>query len=831
MVLLLFPANLYSQEIKGVSSDATGQYDALINSVDAALASERDNTERLKTQFIETKSLGKTLAIDLNAYQARLSSHGNLLLLLPETRIEALEKAKIENLSDIKAVLLQLKEHTENLSSANQIRNQAEEQYALNEKQLSEIKQSGQKNENTRKLTKNLGNLLELIAAKKNLLDKIAAFHTKQIGALEEIQRSLLTISEKFEQQIKERKREALFQRKYTAFSFLTYERIAEDTRGLSVIVTTLFSKEKLSKQIQTIQANGIVPFTVTFVLLAVVVLLFKRFRNLCIRMEESDALVQFPWRKRTFKIFHQSLILIGVTLLLYVLKSIHLSVFGPSGTNILLYGLTVWLGTAWWLDFLTTLEKKGKSEILGVLSGYSNFLIFLTRYFVLAYIVVAWMIGSERAILILGRMVFEITLFIWYLTFIRNLQRAAIKTTDLPATIELFLRSFLPVIGYIIFGGGLLIDLIGYGSFALYWNLSWGRTALIFLWGYLLFQVLKEWSQYLKQSADAKLDEAAKHAYPIRWFINRLCWLIWLVVLVLSTGFAWGARQAIIVNSVHYLNKQIIIGSLTFSLMSLFYAFLILFLTLAGSRIWRNILNKKILTESVLEPGLKESIETISVYLFWGIGMVIALNIMGVSSTSMAVVFGALSIGLGFGLQNIFNNFISGIILLFERPIQVGDAVELNGIWGEVKKINVRATVVQTYDNASLIIPNSEFISSQVTNWSFKDMRLRRKVTVGVAYGSDIELVRKTLLEAADNNQLVLKVPKPDVMFTDFGDSALIFVLRIWTDVNRMLICETNIRFEIDRLFRERGIEISFPQRDIHIRSITGDDKLSIES
>ena len=218
-------------------------------------------------------------------------------------------------------------------------------------------------------------------------------------------------------------------------------------------------------------------------------------------------------------------------------------------------------------------------------------------------------------------------------------------------------------------------------------------------------------------------------------------------------------------------------------------------------------------------------------VYFFWGIGIFIALNVMGFSSTSLTVVFGALSIGLGFGLQNIFNNFISGIILLFERPIQVGDAVELNGVWGEVKKINVRATVVQTYDNASLIIPNSEFISSQVTNWSFKDLRLRRKIAVGVAYGSDTELTRNTLLEVAEKNKMILRYPKPDVLFKDFGDSALIFVLRIWTDVNIMLTAESDVRFEIDRLFRKRGIEIAFPQQDIHIRSITETDKLLIES
>jgi small-conductance mechanosensitive channel len=256
------------------------------------------------------------------------------------------------------------------------------------------------------------------------------------------------------------------------------------------------------------------------------------------------------------------------------------------------------------------------------------------------------------------------------------------------------------------------------------------------------------------------------------------------------------------------------------FSILGLAWAVLVLLITQAAARLWRWVFQTKFLNRSGMEVGLQDSITTISVYVIWMLGILVALHVFGLNTASLAVAFGALGIGLGFGLQNIFNNFISGIILLFERPIQVGDDVEINGTWATVKKINVRSTVVQTYDNASLIIPNADFVSSQVTNWSFKDKRLRRNIIVGVAYGSDVARVRDTLLEIAQNTPKVLKQPAPDVLFADFGDSALIFRLRIWTDTDSMLKVETAIRFEIDRLFRERGIEISFPQRDIHIRS-----------
>ncbi|MDQ1269509.1 MAG: potassium-dependent mechanosensitive channel, partial [Thermodesulfobacteriota bacterium] len=228
----------------------------------------------------------------------------------------------------------------------------------------------------------------------------------------------------------------------------------------------------------------------------------------------------------------------------------------------------------------------------------------------------------------------------------------------------------------------------------------------------------------------------------------------------------------------------------------------------------------------SGMAQGMQESITTISAYMIWTIGLLIALHAFGLNTASLAVAFGALGIGIGFGLQNIFNNFISGIILLFERPIQVGDDVEINGIWARVRKINVRSTIVQTYDNASLIIPNADLISNQLTNWSFKDKRIRRKISVGVAYGSDIELVRTILLQIAVDAPNVLRYPRADVLFTDFGDSALIFVLRLWTDVDHMLEVDTDVRFRIDKKFRENNIEISFPQRDIHIRSIKGVDR-----
>ncbi|MBS0013908.1 MAG: mechanosensitive ion channel, partial [Desulfobacterales bacterium] len=163
---------------------------------------------------------------------------------------------------------------------------------------------------------------------------------------------------------------------------------------------------------------------------------------------------------------------------------------------------------------------------------------------------------------------------------------------------------------------------------------------------------------------------------------------------------------------------------------------------------------------------------------------------------------------------------FLSGIILLFERPIQVGDVVEIGDIWGTVREINVRSTQVRTFDNAELIIPNSDFISQLVTNWSFRDARVRRTVEVRVAYGSDVGLVRELLMDVAYQHPRILRRPHPEVLFSDFGDSALIFKLRFWVHIDWFLVVETDVRCDIDKQFRENGIIIPFPQRDVYLKT-----------
>jgi small-conductance mechanosensitive channel len=364
------------------------------------------------------------------------------------------------------------------------------------------------------------------------------------------------------------------------------------------------------------------------------------------------------------------------------------------------------------------------------------------------------------------------------------------------------------------------LADLYGFSQLAIYAFSALAKTFLVLMWSGLFLKILIEFKSTIHFEAEKNKNDLGTTTLNRNWFFTLVSALIWLLLSLLGLIYIWGGKHAVIQGAYAFYVTPVTVGTMQFSLKKVCVAVLMLMITHIAAKVWRDLFQKKLLSDSGMDIGVQESVTTISVYLIWTVGILMALNVFGLNMTSITVVLGALGIGIGFGLQNIFNNFLSGIILLFERPIQVGDDVEVNGTWANVKKINVRSTVVQTYDNATLIIPNSDFISTQVTNWSFKDKRIRRNITVGVAYGSDTGLVHSSLLEAADKTMRVLKYPNPDVVFKDFGDNSLVFILRFWTRVEYFYAVESDVRFEIDRLFRERGIEISFPQRDIHIRS-----------
>jgi len=239
------------------------------------------------------------------------------------------------------------------------------------------------------------------------------------------------------------------------------------------------------------------------------------------------------------------------------------------------------------------------------------------------------------------------------------------------------------------------------------------------------------------------------------------------------------------------------------------------------GSRLLNRFAFRRLLARLAVDEATSWSLLRICHYVIVALGAIVSFQFIGIDLSGLGVVFGLLSVGIGFGLQNVASNFISGLILLFERPIKVGDRVTVGEIEGDVVDIAIRATTIRTIDNLTIIVPNSEFVSGRVINWSHGDGKVRLVVPVGVSYGSDLELVRRTLLEVGAAHPETLAEPPSDVLLDSFGDSSWNMKLRVWIpDPKRVYVIRSELNGAIVTAFRERGVEIPYPQRDLHLRS-----------
>src|SRR5213594_1574160 len=238
-------------------------------------------------------------------------------------------------------------------------------------------------------------------------------------------------------------------------------------------------------------------------------------------------------------------------------------------------------------------------------------------------------------------------------------------------------------------------------------------------------------------------------------------------------------------------------------------------------SRLLQRVLRAQIFSRLRIDEGIQYTLIRISHYAIMIIGAVVAFQFIGIDLTGLAIIVGFLSVGIGFGLQNITSNFVAGLILLFERPIKVGDRVMVGDQEGDVVEIKMRSTTIRTLNNIAVIVPNSEFVSSKLENWSYGDQKVRLDVDVGVSYESDLETVIRSLSEVAAEHPEVLTNPAPDVLHSGFGDSAWNMRLRIWLEhPRRHLEVQSDINCAIVRKFQQNGVEIPFPQRDLHVRS-----------
>ncbi len=260
-------------------------------------------------------------------------------------------------------------------------------------------------------------------------------------------------------------------------------------------------------------------------------------------------------------------------------------------------------------------------------------------------------------------------------------------------------------------------------------------------------------------------------------------------------------------------------IGRYTLSVYNLLLVIIIFFAVKGVTHTVDTVLKKRLAKKGVADEGRSSSITQIVKYIVYILGFFLMVKSLGINIDLIIGVFAALGLGIGFALQDVFKDLISGIIILFEGNVSVGDILEVDGLTGSVKQIKLRTSLIRTRDGIYMVIPNSKIVNEKVVNWSADNRITRFNIPIGVAYGSDINKVKELLLQCAASNKMVSKRPSPVVFFKDFGDYALSFELHFWVlDTWNIESTKSDIRFEIDKIFKENNISIPFPQRDVHL-------------
>ncbi|CDM94651.1 MAG: mechanosensitive ion channel domain-containing protein [Limnospira maxima] len=343
-------------------------------------------------------------------------------------------------------------------------------------------------------------------------------------------------------------------------------------------------------------------------------------------------------------------------------------------------------------------------------------------------------------------------------------------------------------------------------------------------IWKYYFRSIL---SSFLPQSQLSPEDQKKYH-HSLEIFINltlgSVRFGLWLAIII------YIANQFPITRQWSYQIRGTLLATLTsdiinldnksYSIPDLLVLLLLLWALVLGAKLLADVLRSRILQATGIGRGAQEVIAVIVKYSLISIGTIVLLQVWGLNLSSLTILASAFGVGIGFGFQDIAKNFGSGLVLLFERPIQIGDFIEVGEYQGTVERVGARSTVIKTLDRVSIIVPNSRFLESELINWDHDNSLSGLRLPLRVAYGSDVELVRKSLLDVAQANSDVLTIPSPQVLFKGFGDSSLNFELRVWTRYpNRQVIIKSDLYYQIDAFFRQRHIEIPFPQRDLHIR------------
>ena len=787
-----------------------------------ALDSERSNLAEIEQSLKRWEAERSRISIEIETYRIQNVAHGNLLVVL-QTRVEDLRNALNTNQLAIKSLSERIAQFINFGEGVADRMAQLRERIAVAQKQMLDPQLERLPDEDQWTLQRQYQNLVALMQEKEQRGEAFLEAFEALLQRMTDLREDLVQTRWRLEKRLRADVNAKLFEHTPQPLVGLKSQSLSAELVLIGDRLAGLFYADFWRGQWHNFKRSFGLTQIIFVLIFGMTLVLQRTIRRYLRSVEERLDSPSQQYRRLALMLLRRSFVLVCAAAILWLYEALKLPHMDYSLARFLDNIVLALLAIRWGIDFLQNAPDRNARSLYQFVQKRIVQSLQWLRLLAIGYLTLAWGAGSGSELVGLARLALEMVLLLRVVVFWRELRRLVAEQLRrgeaAPSRNRLVLAWSW---SYLVAGGAVLMELTGYRVFAGHWLLTWWEILLLVLWVHIGWRVIHEWDAAQKAVAHVKNEgDTSQVAVTAGWLPVLLTRLLLLAGLVAGAVVAWSSTEFLAAVLKEVFNFAFTMGSLSLSVKGLLFAVVILCATSVATRVGRRFLLEKMLASRDLERGLKDSIVTITSYVLWGLGLVLALGIIGINATSLAVVFGALSIGIGIGMQNIFNNFISGLILLFERPIQVGDYVEVGGLWAEVKKINVRSTIVQTLDNASVIIPNSDLISEQVTNWSFKDPRMRRHVDVGVAYGSDTDLVRDTLLDIAAHTPQVLHYPRPDVLFLDHGDSALIFRLRYWAHVENFYSTSTAIRFELDRRFRELEIEIAFPQRDIHIRTI----------
>jgi small-conductance mechanosensitive channel len=805
------------------SGSAPGLYQTLAESFDQALEMENQDLERVSDALTSLEAESAEMENRVNQIQLMVSTYSNLVL-LPSIEIQDLEQA--ENRQGIAMSYLQeqIQKSKEEKAKWEKALEETVQQIDFYKNQKAEITSQPPNISVNLEIVSRLDTLINLLDTKRKQKEKILDIYSKRLERQNSLLQTLEPLSVRIHEQIEIRKKSRILEHEPNPVSRIFKGELKENA---------LWAVDKISKLIShsAWQKPGVVSWEEYGLFLALFLFLLGVFQAVlygcgkyCATLMQRSFEDDRFWHYIIAKLIKKSLPWAGTIAFLYfypvraVYRMTPFFALLPLLIDILILIMVV----RWGKIFLRALAARISDPLFHYVYRPFSRLLFGILIFGVGYLLISNIICAGCIGLTAWRLVFEILLLGWFMHFFHVFYKFAADSVLSDHLKFPVLKPAMIVVGCAVVLPGLVAELAGFGGLASYWYSGIEKTIILLFWVFILYRVLKESdvAAHIERSDEIDEDELGPRPYPVRWLVVRLLRIGTAAGAFFLLFMAWGAPKTFLADFLYAINYEFTVGDFRLSLIGFVYAIIVLLFVYTFNVIFKEFLRLRMLKQSDMEPGLQDSILRISGYIFWTIGILVALRTVGISATALTVVFGALGIGIGFGLQNIFNNFLSGIILLFERPIQVGDVIEIGTVWGTVREINVRATQVRTFDNADLIIPNADFISQSLTNWSFRDARVRRSVTVGVAYGSDIELVRQVLMDVAYQHPRILRRPHPEVLFSDFAESSLVFKLRFWVHIDWFIVVETDVRFDIDKKFKENGIVIPYPKRDIYLKT-----------